>query len=85
MKTSMEREKRPARDGIGDRTFWLAVAAVVAFNVLLVAWVLLQPAGPRASPIVSQRGGVIGPLLVLPLCFWWLQRKVPTGCRRTSP
>ena len=55
--------------------FWLAVATVVAFNALLVAWVLLQPAGPRVSPIVSNVAGFIGPLLVLPLCFGWLRRE----------
>ncbi len=88
----MEREKRPARGGIGDRTFWLAAAAVAGFNVLLIAWVLLQPAGPRASQIVANAGGVIGPLLVLPLCLWRFreaaasdERSVVTTGRRWAP
>ena len=75
MKTSITREKKPAQESAGDRTFWLAVATVVAFNALLVAWVLLQPAGPRVSPIVSNVAGFVGPLLVLPLCFGWLRRE----------
>ena len=88
----MKREKRPARGGIGDRTFWLAAAAVAGFNVLLIAWVLLQPAGPRASQIVANAGGVIGPLLVLPLCLWRFreaaasdERSVVTTGRRWAP
>ncbi|MBA2712588.1 MAG: hypothetical protein H0U55_03415 [Rubrobacteraceae bacterium] len=69
MNTSIEREKKSEQEGTGGRTFWFAVAAIVAFNVLLVAWSLAQPAGPRMSQIVSNAGGVIGPLLVLPLCY----------------
>lgn len=79
--TSIKREKKPAQDGTGGRTFWLAVAVVVAFNVLLAAWVLLQPAGPRVSPIISNVAGFVGPLLVLPLCFGALRQASRIGDR----
>ena len=82
VRTSIEREKR--RGGIGDRTFWLAAAAIAGFNVLLVAWVLFQPAGPRASQIVANAGAVISPLLVLPLCFWRFREAPETGERSAT-
>ena len=69
MNTSIEREKKPAQDGTRGLTFWFAVAAIIAFDILLLVWPLAQLAGPRVSQIVSKAGGIVGPLLVLPLCY----------------
>lgn len=82
MKAVTTREGPPPRDSAGARTVRRA-AMILAFNVLLVAWVLLQPAGPRVSPIVSNIGGFVGPLLALPLCFGapWRRRTSPADDR----
>lgn len=79
----------------GKRAVRLAAGVLVAFNLLLVVWVLLQPAGPRVSPIVSNVGGFVVPLLVLPLCFGWIgwmwgasqadNRPAVTGGQRWAP
>src|SRR5215210_6853136 len=66
----------------GKRAVRLAAGVLVVFNLLLVVWVLFQPAGPRVSPIVSNIAGVVGPLLVLPLCFGglgWVRRREASG------
>ena len=69
MKTSIKREKRPAQEGTRGRTFRLAVAMVVAFNVLLVAWILLKPGSEVVFETVINSAKFVGPLLVLPFCF----------------
>jgi len=73
LKAAIRREGRLSRNSPEARAFWRAVGVLAVFNLLLVAWVLLQPAGPRVSPIVSNIGGFVGPLLVLPLCFGGLR------------
>ena len=54
-----------------------------AFNLLLAFWVILQPAGPRVSPIVSNLAGFAGPLLALPLCFGGLRGRRTSGSSGT--
>jgi len=75
LKAVTGRERRPSRDGPEACAFWRAASVLALFNLLLVAWLLLQPAGPRVSPIVSNVAGFVGPLLVLPLCFGGLWRR----------
>ena len=43
-------------------------------NGLLVAWVVVQPADARLTAVVSTIGGVLVPLLAVPLCFGWPKR-----------
>jgi hypothetical protein len=49
---------------------------ILLFNGLLLAWVLLDPYGERVSAIVLNVAGFVGPLLVLPLCFGELLRRM---------
>jgi serine phosphatase RsbU (regulator of sigma subunit) len=50
---------------------------ILLFNgLLLLAWVLLDPYGDRVSAIVVNVAGFVGPLLVLPLCFGGLLRRM---------
>ncbi|HEY9423147.1 MAG TPA: ATP-binding protein, partial [Thermoanaerobaculia bacterium] len=74
MRTGIKRAGRQMRYGAREHIVWLAAGVLLLFDVLLVVWVLLQPAGPRVSPIVSNVGGFIGPLLALPLCFGVLDK-----------
>ncbi|MGH3148485.1 MAG: hypothetical protein ACRDTR_22110, partial [Rubrobacter sp.] len=69
MRTATRQEGQSVRGGAGMHAFWRAAGTLALFNVLLFVWVLLQPAGPRVSPIVSNAAGFIIPLAVLPLCF----------------
>jgi hypothetical protein len=71
--------------GTGNRTVWIAAAVVVAFNALLVAWAIFQPAGPLVSQAVMSTGGVVGPLLALPLCYWGYREAFRTGGWRWAP
>ena len=73
------------QSGTGNRTVWIAAAVVVAFNALLVAWAIFQPAGPLASQAVMSTGGVVGPLLALPLCYWGYREAFRTGGWRWAP
>jgi serine phosphatase RsbU (regulator of sigma subunit) len=56
---------------------------ILLFNGLLVVWVLLDPGGDRASVVVLNVAGFVGPLLVLPLCFGglleWMRRRRASG------
>src|SRR3954447_13836942 len=87
MEALMGRERMLSRGGAEGRVFWRAVVVLAFLNLLLVAWVLVAPAGTRATAIVSNVGGVLVALLSLPLCFGSLadrptlfagQRRVPT-------
>jgi len=82
VKASNAREWRLSRDSAKAHAFWRAALVLLLFNVLLVVWVLFQPAGPRVSPVVSNIGGLVGPLLALPLCFGvldgWVWRRGET-------
>lgn len=91
-------EGRSVRGGTGVHAFWRAAGTLALFNVLLVIWVLLQPAGPRVSPIVGNIWGFVIPLLALSLCFggvdgwvWWRgasradDRSAVMTSRRWSP
>src|SRR3712207_894413 len=61
----------------------VSAGMIVLFNGLLLAWVLLDPAGDRVSAIVLNAAGFVGPLLVLPLCFGglleWMRRRRASG------
>jgi PAS domain S-box-containing protein len=67
------------------RKVWLITALIVGFNALLVVWILLQPAGARGSAIVTDIAGVVGPLLVLPLCFGRPTSASVSSARRWAP
>jgi hypothetical protein len=49
---------------------------VLLFNGLLAAWAFFEPGGDRVSAIVINVAGFVGPLLVLPLCFGELLRRM---------
>ena len=57
---------------------------MLLFNVLLIAWVLLKPAGDRVSALVVNVAVFVGPLLVLPLCFGGLLEWMRRGASRTD-
>jgi len=49
---------------------------IVLFNGLLVAWILLAPGSDRLLAAVVNAAEFVGPLLVLPLCFGGLLRRM---------
>ena len=49
---------------------------VLLFNGLLVAWVLLKPGSDDMLALVVNAAEFVGPLLVLPLCFGGLMRRM---------
>ncbi len=82
MTAAVGRDGRRSRNILGERAFLQVAGMVALFNLLLVVWVILQPAGPRVSPIVSNVAGFVGPLLVLPLCFgalWQRESRIDDG------
>src|ERR687893_659468 len=76
MKAATAKNGRPPRDSAEARAFWRAAGMILLFNGLLLAWVLLKPGGDRLSAIVLNAAGFVGPLLVLPLCFGGLLRRM---------
>ena len=58
---------------------------ILLFNVLLVALVLLKPVSDATLALVVNSAQFIGPLLVVPLCFGGLLRRMwGTGASRTE-
>jgi hypothetical protein len=82
MKAGTARNRRPPQPGAEAQAFWRAAGFILLFNGLLLAWMLLKPGGDRVSAIVLNAAGIVGPLLVLPLCFGGLLR--PMWRRRAS-
>src|SRR5215212_925830 len=76
MKAATARNERPPQDGAEARAFWRAAAMIVLFNGLLVAWVLLRPGSGAMLALVVNSAQFVGPLLVLPLCFGGLLRRM---------
>ena len=85
MQTGTTQTGRSQRDSTESRAFWRAAGLILLFNVLLLAWVLLKPAGDRVSALVVNVAVIVGLLLVLPLCFGgfleWMRRR---GASRTD-
>jgi serine phosphatase RsbU (regulator of sigma subunit) len=85
MQTGTTQTGRSQRDSTESRAFWRAAGLILLFNVLLIAWVLLNPAGDRVSALVVNVAVIVGLLLVLPLCFGgfleWMRRR---GATRTD-
>src|SRR5919112_650203 len=69
MKAGTTRNGRSPQTGAEAARLRRAAALILLFNGLLLAWALFEPVGNRASAIVVNVAGFVGPLLVLPLCF----------------
>ena len=77
MKAGAARNGRPPSQDVGEaRSFQRAAGMILLFNGLLVAWVLLKPGSDRMLALVVNTAEFVGPLLVLPLCFGGLLRRV---------
>src|SRR5919112_6382519 len=77
MKAGAARNGRPPSQDVGEaRSFQRAAGLILLFNGLLVAWVLLKPGSDRMLALVVNTAEFVGPLLVLPLCFGGLLRRV---------
>jgi serine phosphatase RsbU (regulator of sigma subunit) len=85
VKVATTRNGRSPQNGAEAPRLRRAVALVLLFNGLLLAWALFEPVGNRTSAIVVNVAGFVGPLLVLPLCFGgllaWVWRR---GASRTN-
>src|SRR5918997_827500 len=85
MKAGTERTGRPPQVSAETRSLRRAAGLILLFNGLVLAWALLEPGGDRASAVVVNLAGFVGPLLVLPLCFGgllsWVWRR---GASRTD-
>src|SRR5215213_8224119 len=76
MTASSPRNRRPPQDGAETRPFWRPAVLVLLFNGLLVACVLLKPGSDAMLALVVNSAQFVGPLLVLPLCFGGLLRRM---------
>src|SRR5215208_5273760 len=76
MTASSPRNRQPPQDGAEARAFWHAAVLVLLFNGLLLAWVLLKPGSDAMLALVVNSAQFVGPLLVLPLCFGGLLRRM---------
>jgi serine phosphatase RsbU (regulator of sigma subunit) len=85
MKADTTRNGHSLQNGAEAPRLRRAAALILLFNGLLLAWALFEPAGNRASAIVVNVAGFVGPLLALPLCFGgllaWVWRR---GASRTE-
>ena len=84
MKAGTTRNGRSPQNGAEAPRLRRAAALILLFNVLLIAWVLLKPAGDRVSALVVNVAVFVGPLLVLPLCFGGLLEWMRRGASRTG-
>ena len=84
MKAGTTRNGRSPQNGAEAPRLRRAAALMLLFNVLLIAWVLLKPAGDRVSALVVNVAVFVGPLLVLPLCFGGLLEWMRRGASRTD-
>src|ERR687897_3934245 len=76
MKASTSENKRSPQDGVEMRPLWRAAGLVLLFNGLLVGVVLFKPISDATLALVVNTAEFVGPLLVLPLCFGGLLRRV---------
>jgi hypothetical protein len=76
MKAATARNGRPPQDGAEARPLRRAAGLVLLFNGLLVAVVLLKPGSDDMLALVVNAAEFVGPLLVLPLCFGGLMRRM---------
>src|SRR5215211_2312990 len=76
MTASSPRNRRPPQDGAETRPLRRAAVLVLLFNGLLVAWVLLKPGSDAMLALVVNSAEFVGPLLVVPLCFGGLVRRM---------
>jgi serine phosphatase RsbU (regulator of sigma subunit) len=76
MKAGAARNGRPPHDVAEAHSFRRAAGFILLFNALLVAWVLLKPGSDRMLALVVNAAEFVGPLLVLPLCFGGLLRRI---------
>src|SRR5215208_2479622 len=82
MTASTARNRRPPHDGAEARPLRRAAGLVLLFNCLLIALVLLKPGSDATLALAVNTAEFIGPLLVVPLCFGGLLRRM--WGRRTS-
>jgi PAS domain S-box-containing protein len=76
MTADTARNGRPPQDSAKARAFWRVAGMILLFNGLLVVWVLIKPGSDRILAFVVNSAEFIGPLLVLPLCFGGLLRRM---------
>ena len=76
MTANTTRNRRPPQDSVKARAFWRAAGFIALFNGLLLVLVLLKPLSDRMLALVVNSAQFVGPLLVLPLCFGGLLRRV---------
>src|ERR687894_2534722 len=67
---------QPPQDNAKARAFWRVAVMILLFNGLLIVWVLIKPGSDRMLAFVINTAQFIGPLLVLPLCFGGLLRRM---------
>src|SRR5215203_3375871 len=82
MTASTARNRRPPHDGAEARPLRRAAGLVLLFNCLLIALVLLKPGSDATLALAVNTAEFFGPLLVVPLCFGGLLRRM--WGRRTS-
>ena len=51
---------------------WFVGCFILAFNGLLVAWIIARPGSQTLFTTVDNLAQIVGPLLLLPFCFRWL-------------
>jgi PAS domain S-box-containing protein len=76
MKASTSENKRSPQDGVEMRPLWRAAGLVLLFNGLLVGVVLFKPISDATLALVVNAAEFVGPLLVVPLCFGGLLRRM---------
>ena len=76
MTADTARNGRPPQDSAKARAFWRVAVMILLFNGLLIVCVLIKPGSDRMLAFVINTAQFIGPLLVLPLCFGGLLRRM---------
>src|SRR5919112_2450639 len=76
MKAITPRNRPPTQHSAETRPLRRAAVLVLLFNGLLVAWVLIKPGSDAMLALVVNSAEFVGPLLVVPLCFGGLLRRM---------
>jgi PAS domain S-box-containing protein len=76
MTVGTARNGRPPQDSANARAFWRAAGLILLFNGLLVGVVLFKPISDATLALVVNAAQFVGPLLVVPLCFGGLLRRM---------
>src|SRR5262245_51419798 len=68
----------------GGFPLWYGVGLALVYNLLLLAWLVFKPADSAAYIAIDNVVQFVGPLLVVPFCFYGTVRAGTTTARNSQ-